>query len=532
MLTSRGDAPQDYQLVLSALPPSRQQKRLTTWVLLVLLIALLITAPFAQMPLTNTEIFLPAYATAVLINDLITSVLLFALFAVQPSRAFLALAVAYLFAALTVVPWALTFPGVFAPSGLLGAGLQSTASIAAVRRIGFPLLVLIYALLKDRESSAQALRGKVQAMILGSIVATLGIVCGLSWLAVASDEVLPRFMANPVQVSAAWQHVPVIASLLSLLALAVLWIRQRSVLDLWLMIVLCTILIEILLLAFLSSGRFSVGWWAGRVYGLASASVVLLVLLSETTTLYVRLARSVSAERRTREARLTTMEALSASIAHEVNQPLASVVTNADAALRWLDRTTPDLDEARAALKRIVADGHRASKVIQSIRMVFKRGAQDRVPLNMNELLQEVLRHSQVETQLAWISVQTEFDPRLPSVPGNRVQLQQVVLNLVTNAVDAMSTISDQMRILHVKSELHELSGVLVSVADSGSGVDAKQQERIFEPFFTTKSHGMGLGLMICRSIVEAHGGRLWMKPNEPQGAKFQFTLPATREDD
>jgi len=526
--TSQTDPPPpDHAFLLSTLPPTRQQKRFALSVLLVLLLALVITVPFAHIPLANTEILLPAYATAVLVTDLITSALLLASYSVQPTRALLALAIGYLFASLTVVPWVLTFPGVFAPSGLLGADLQSTAAIAAVRRVGFPLAVLAYAVLKDRPY-VQASRGSARAVILSSVLATIGVVFALTWLVVASEELLPTLMIDTLQPTAAWQRVPATALLLSLAALGLLWARRSSVLDLWLMIVICASLIEIVLLAFLSAGRFSVGWWAGRLYGLASASVVLLVLLSEITTLYVRLLRSVAAERRAREARLATMEALSASIAHEVSQPLGTLVTNAAAASRWLDRATPDLAQARAALERIVADGDRASSVVQSIRTMFRTGSKERAPLNLNELIREVLRHTRAETQLGRVAVRTELDPALPPVTGNRVQLHQVVLNLVINAVDAMGTVVDRPRTLCVSSACPEPGSVLVSVADAGSGLDPAHQGRIFEPFFTTKGHGMGMGLMICRSIVEAHGGRLWMTPNEPHGTIFQFTLPAS----
>jgi signal transduction histidine kinase len=226
-------------------------------------------------------------------------------------------------------------------------------------------------------------------------------------------------MSDETQVASAWQYVPIGASLICAIALILLWVRRRSVLDLWLMVVLCTSLIEIFLLAFLSSGRFSVGWWAGRFYGLISASTVLLVLLSETMILHAPLALAVSAERRTRDARLTTMEALSASIAHEVNQPLASMVTNADAGLRWLERAHPDMDEARSAFKRIVCDGHCAGKVIESIRTMFVKGPQERIPLDRNALITEVLNCSSSEAQLARVSIETDLREELPFVTGN-----------------------------------------------------------------------------------------------------------------
>jgi signal transduction histidine kinase len=522
------DAQSDLPFLLTTSPPSRSQRRLAVCVLLVLVAALLVTAPFARVPLTNTEVLLPAYAAAVFVNEVITSALLLALFSVQRSRAVLVLSIGYLFSGLMVVPWALTFPGVFESLGLLDAGLQSTASIATLRRLGFPLFVLAYALLKDTDPSVRNSHGSVRRIVLGSIAGVVTIACGLTWLIVTGDDALPRFMSDTRNVSELWQYVPATAVFLYLTGLILLWTRRRSVLDLWLMVVLCTLLIEIVILSYLSAGlRLSVGWWAGRLYGFTSASVVLLVLLSETTTLYARLARSVSAERRAREARLTSMEALSASIAHEVNQPLASMVTNADAGLRWLGGQNPNVDETQAALKRIVSDGHRAGKVTEGIRTMFKKGAQERASVNMNRLINEALRSCQSEVRLGHVSIQAELDEQLPLVTGSPVQLQQVISNLVANAIDAMTAVTDWERVLRVKSALQVSGSILVSVEDSGTGLDPKYKERIFEPFFTTKSDGMGMGLMFCQSVIEAHGGRLWMTDNEPHGAIFRFTLPS-----
>jgi signal transduction histidine kinase len=523
----KGDTREDHPFLLTTSPPSRSQWRLAICVLVILVAALLVTAPFARIPLKNTEVLLPAYAAAVFVNELITSALLLALFSVQRSRAVLTLSIGYLFSGLMVVPWALTFPGVFGSIGIVDVGMQSTASIAALRRLGFPLFVLAYALLKNSNHSVRNARGSVRSTILGSVASVVVIACGLSWLIVTSDEALPDFVRDTRNVSALWQYVPATAGLICVAGLVVLWTRRRSVLDLWLMVVLCTLIIEIVLLSYLSAGlRLSAGWWAGRLYGFLSSSMVLLVLLLEATMLYARLARSVSAERRAREARLTAMEAFSASIAHEVNQPLASMVTNADAGLRWLGRQSPDLAEARAALTRIVNDGHRAGKVIEGIRTMFRKGAQERIAVNVNHLIDEVLRRCQGEVQLGHVSVLAELDEQLPLVTGSPVQLQQVISNLVANAIDSMSAVTDRERVLRVKSALQDTGSILVSVEDSGTGLDPKYRERIFEPFFTTRSDGMGMGLMFCRSVIEAHGGRLWTTANEPQGAIFQFTLP------
>jgi signal transduction histidine kinase len=313
---------------------------------------------------------------------------------------------------------------------------------------------------------------------------------------------------------------------LSGFALFVLWIRRRSVLDLWLMVVMCAYLTEFCLISFPVPLRFSVGWYAARFCGLLSGSLVLFVLLYEITTLYARLLRAVFAQRREREARLMTGDAVSASIAHEVKQPLSAIVTNADAGLRWLDRTTPDLDEAKAALKRITVDGLRAGAVIDSIRAIFKKDARNRTSLDINELIGEALALTRNDLQRHRILVQAEPNAQLPEVRADRIQLQQVLLNLITNAIDSMAA-KDGARVLCVRSEVHHGGGVIVSVADTGTGIGSQEFERIFNPLFTTKSGGMGMGLSICRSIIEAHDGQLWVAPNKPEGAVFQFMLAA-----
>jgi NO-binding membrane sensor protein with MHYT domain/signal transduction histidine kinase len=224
--------------------------------------------------------------------------------------------------------------------------------------------------------------------------------------------------------------------------------------------------------------------------------------------------------------RVTTIGQLAASIAHEVNQPIAATVTNAGAALRWLDRRPPDLEEVRQALARIVKDGNRAAEVIDEIRALIKKTPPRRDCLEINGAIREVIGLTREEAVKNGVSVQTGLAEGLPLIRGDRVQLQQVILNLIINAVEAMSGVNEGSRELLISTRKTESDGVLVAVRDSGTGLTPATLDRLFESFYTTKPGGLGLGLSICRSIVEAHGGRLWGCANVPCGAIFQFTVP------
>jgi PAS domain S-box-containing protein len=227
--------------------------------------------------------------------------------------------------------------------------------------------------------------------------------------------------------------------------------------------------------------------------------------------------------------RVTTMGELTASLAHEVNQPIAAALTNANTCLRWLTRDHPDLEEAREAASRIVKDATRAADIISRVRLFYKKGAQQRELVDVNEVIQEMIVLLRSEATRHNISVRTELAADLPQVTGDRVQLQQVLMNLMINGIDATKEV-EGTRELAVKSERGEDEQVLVSVSDTGVGLPAQQADQIFKAFFTTKPNGTGMGLSISRSIVEAHGGRLWAAENSPRGASFYFTLPTKAE--
>jgi signal transduction histidine kinase len=518
-------------ILLAALPPTPGQRRLALAIVLALLVAFVVMLPFARMELAPLNSFVPTIQMALLINDLFTSALLFAQFSVARERAILVLASGYLFTALITIPHALTFPGAFAPTGLLGAGSQTSAWLYIFWHAGLPVAVIVYASLKESDPGAGPLQGS-RRTIVASIAAVIALVAGLTWLAIDGEDLLPRMLPDATNVTLWGQYLTGLLVLLGVVALVLLWLRRRSVLDLWLMVVLCAYLPEVAITAFLAAPRFSLGYYVSRIFSLVTASVVLIVLLSQTTALYTRLARSILVQRREREGQAIAIDAITASIAHEVKQPLTAIVANAHAGLNWLGHASPDLDEVRAALAQIVNVGLHAGRVIESTRSIFRKDGRRRVPLDINELINDILVLDRTDLQNHRVSLRVELSERLPRVTADRVQLQQVLLNLIINAVEAMDSVSDRARVLTVRSEFCRPDGVLVWIEDSGPGLGANDREHIFEAFFTTKANGTGMGLAICRSIVESHRGRIWASPSAAGGTVFQFTLPAAGSGD
>jgi C4-dicarboxylate-specific signal transduction histidine kinase len=226
-----------------------------------------------------------------------------------------------------------------------------------------------------------------------------------------------------------------------------------------------------------------------------------------------------------RVARLTTIGELAASIAHEINQPLPAIATNGHAALRWLGHAMPNVSEATEALKGVIKDVNRASDVIGRIRALLKHDKPEYMALDINDVIREVHTITQTALQSRLVSVRSDLPAGLPPVLGDRVQLQQVIMNLIMNDADAMSSVTNRPRILQLVSRIDPSGSMVVAIEDSGTGLDAILMERIFDPLFTTKPNGMGMGLAICKSIVEAHGGRIWALPRRPNGSVFQFTV-------
>ncbi len=536
----------DRAVLLSTLPAGRGERQLALTVVLLSGVVFVAAVPLAKVPLPPVWAFIPVYQSAFVVNDLITAVLLFGQFSILRSRALLALASGYLFTALMAVAHGLTFPGLFAPTGLLGAGPQTTAWLYMFWHGGFPVLVIAYALLKDEGRETSRPPGGAGLTVLSSMAAVLVAVFGLTLLATAGQGSLPAIMRGNrytptmiVVVSTVWG--------LSLLALLVLGRRRpHSVLDLWLMVVMVAWLFDIALAAVLNAGRFDLGFYAGRIYGLLAASFVLMLLLVENGKLYARLAEQLLETRflqrelerqnehleeqvreRTRQLleteKLATMGNLLAGVAHELNNPLSVVAGQ----VALLIQKAPD-EAVRARGRKIEGAATRCIRIIKNFLAMARRHPPERGHVALNDVLRGAVEILAYELRVANIEVSLDLVADLPTVWADGHQLQQVAVNLLTNAHHAMRDTAPPRGLSVATRYDAELRRVRIAIADTGPGIPPDVQPRIFEPFFTTKPEGQGtgLGLPLCRGIVEGHGGVIRVESVPGQGATFVIELP------
>jgi signal transduction histidine kinase len=515
----------EQKLLLYDLPPNRTQLGIVASIALTLLAAFACTIPFTLVQLPQMHSFIPIVDTGLLLGDVITATLLFAQASLLRSRALIALATGYLFTGFIIIPHALTFPGAFAPTGLLGAGLDTTIWLYFFWHAGLPLAVIVYGLTKNSETAFPLRPEAVRVAILGCIVGSATLAAALTLLATAGQHLLPWMMPNAIEwASDRVFYVACVLMGLLVTAIAMVLRRRRSVLDLWLMLALGAWTLE-LALVMMTSARYSLGWYSGRIAGLLSQVLVLLMLLYETNRLYARLALSIMSQRRERQSRLMTLDAVAASLSHQVKQPLTAIAANAEAGLLWLERLSVGAGELPAILRSIASDSHRAANVMVSIRALFGKQRTGRVALNINDLIRDTLPLLAEELKSQDVSVQLHLGDEVPPIVVDGLQIQQVLLNLFTNAIEAMSTVMDRPRVLCVRSASLNRD-VLIGIQDSGVGIDPNQVERIFDAFYSNKPHGMGIGLPLARSILEAHGGTLRAVPRNPAGTTFEIYLP------
>jgi len=521
------------RVFLSTLPAGRGERRLALAAVLASAALFLAATPFAKLPLAQIGAFIPIYESALVINDLITAVLLFGQFGILRSRALLVLACGYLLTAFMAVVHALTFPGLFSPTGLLGAGPQSTAWLYMFWHGGFPLFVIAYALLKGGAHDVSGTSGRAHAptgIAVGPSVAVLFLaVCALALLATAGQDALPAIMqgnrytpAMIVVVSSVW--------VLSLLALAVLWRRRPpSVLDLWLMVVMCAWIFDIALSAVLNAGRFDLGFYAGRIYGLLAASFVLIVLLLENSVLYSRLVEAHESERRKTSALLAVnkeLDAFSHSVAHDLRSPLRAV----DGYARMLEETyAGGLDaEGRRLLGVVRASSQLMGRLIDALLEFARLGRQPlrTQPVQLADLVNQVI--DELRINVGGRSIEFAVG-RLGTAMADPALLKQVLANLLGNAIKFTRDKNPAVVEVGCRKEAETGVASVYYVKDNGAGFDMRYSDKlfgVFQRFHRAEEYeGTGVGLSIVQRVINRHGGRIWADSRPGEGATFYFTL-------
>ena len=514
------------QLGLFDTAPSRTEIRIGLTIVGLVTFILLAALPVHNIHVGAIPGLVPALDAGMLVCDVMTAAILYAQAAVFRSRALTVLASGYVVSGLLLIPWALTFPGAFSPSGLLGAKLNTTAWIATGWRLTVPIAIFFYAWLKHVDATGRPGFERPPARILQGVMVSTALAVFVTVLATRGHHLLPPFFTNQSEVIRSTLvaiNVVVIGSTIA--AMAMLLRQEKSVLDLWLLVALSAWLAQSLLNVLLQS-RFSLGAYVFLGLVLVSNLIVMLALITESNRLYARLALSTAARRREREAHLMSMDGVTAAISHEVGQPLAAVGLNAVAGLSWLTQPRPDVKKAITALRAISDDGRRTFDIIKSIRATFAKEPGRATEFSLNDLVLETVLLVERELAASKISLNLSLNETLPPILADRVQIQRVIVNLLNNAMDSLRAISDRPRSLAISSVLVRGNDVLLEVSDTGAGIEPEDIEHIFDPFFTTKATGTGLGLPLCRTIAEEHRGQLWASPGEPQGAVFHLRLP------
>jgi signal transduction histidine kinase len=519
-------AADERELVIATMEPTLRQRRLALAIIGMLSIGFAAIAPFAGKQVVQIASFVPTVEAIIFVTSLTTAVLLFSQFSILGSPELLLLASGYLFSASIVIPHALSYPGAFAPKGLLGSGIQATPWLYTFWHFAFSAVVLGYACLLDTNSKKLFIHNSGLPAICLSTAMVVTLVCALTWSVAVKEEYWPRLLANEVDFTPLTNYVATIPLVTSVLAFIVLWIRKRSVLDLWLAVAIFATVVEQAVSCLFIFNRYSVGAYAVRTFSVIVSTIVLSAMLSQTVRVYASLARTNTLLRRERENKLTNVAAAVSAITHEVRQPLTGISTKSAAARRYLGQVPPNIERAQALLSDLASASLRIDEVLKNVGALFRSANSEQGPIDVNELILEAIEIMRDELTRHDIIVNRQLTDELPPIVGHRGQLQQVLLNLIQNAIDAMRTITDKTRAIRVGTELQGAKAVVISVEDSGPGIEPNKMSSVFDACVTTKSTGMGLGLALSQMIIERHGGQIVVVPNANNGAHFRITLP------
>lgn len=512
--------------VVALMPYTRRHRAIALSIVAGMLAVWAFLLPHANQQLGKVDSFVPVVQTVMSVADLLTATLLFAQYSVQPHRALLFVASGYIFAGSFAFLQTLSFPGSYAPNGLIGDVYNTPAWFFVLWYTTFPLSILGYALHKDK---GKILSRSPTANVAITLICVSGTIALLSWIAISQTEHLPRFFTTGLILQTRLSNqFNVGLTLITSLVLLALFLRRRTVLDLWLMVTLFAAVPNFLVAVYAGSTRFSVGWYAARGFALVASCTLLAVLVTEMTVLYSRLTSALMMQRRERANRFVSIDAATAAIAHEINSPLASITLNVDAAQHELVAQSPNVEEVRTILTDIGEASRRVAETVRTVRGLFKNVTDRPTMISLEDVARQVIRLLQTELQSNGIFVVTEFRAEAPFVRADPAQLQQVILNLAKNAIEAMASTPRDRRRFSVGTRI-ERETLVLSIEDTGSGVLPQHRDRIFEAFYTSKPEGTGLGLAICRAIIERYEGRLVLARSSPQGSAFEITLPIAR---
>jgi signal transduction histidine kinase len=522
--TSSVGSDQDFTILIAAKPISTGERNIALGAILILAIIDAMVIPFVSIRLPPVDPFIPVLQTVLCVIDLLTAALLFAQYSIQPLRAIIPVASGYIFSGLFAFIQTLAFPGAYSPTGVIGDGLNSAAWFFVLWHTTFPLALIVYVFIKG--SGARLSEGSIRVTITRTLACVLAAVAGLTWLATHATEYLPVLYLNAVEQTPFVAKFNLFLWVMNITAFVLLFVRRRTVLDLWLMVVLFAWWPNFAVAVGQSVVRFSAGWYMARFGALIASSTLLIVLLTESTTLYARLANAFVLLRRERADKLANVQAATAAMAHELRQPLTGIATRGSAGVNWLKRTPPDLDKARECFKSVIDASLHANEIIAAIRDLYKNTPSEHTMVQINDVVREVLALVRDDFRVEGVVATAEYQENLPQIYASHAQIQQVILNLVKNAVEAMRSVPPDKRRLRLMTGFDGETGVSVYIQDSGPGIASENQDQIFEPFFTTKPSGTGLGLPICRSIVEDHGGKLNLSKTNSDGTSFELMLP------
>lgn len=507
-------------------PPNRRETQFAAGMACLLLVSFVLILVERDVRLREVDAFIPMIDAIMFPCELIIAANLYAQAAEFRSRALTVLASAIVFGALLLVPHLLTFPGAFSADGLLGAGINTTAWIYTFRRAAFPIAVMLYVHFKQADAAAALRRQPPGARIALSVIAAIALAAAVTLLTTIGHDLLPPFFSNRTDriQSYAVIYQSVVAAL-CVIATAMLFRKRRSVMDLWLLVAMSAWLTQALLNVPITA-RFTLGWYCLFGLMLASDLILMLALAAETGWLYSRLALSIAARDRERADRLMAMDAVTAAISHEVGQPLTTISLNTAAAMNWLKGPRPSTKKAIKSLGEIRDAGQRTFDVIKSVRATFANQPDSRIEFDLNDLVLETASLLAREMEASKVSLRLSLDETVPPIWGDRVQVQRVLVNLLTNAIESLTAVPVGRRQIGIRSECVDGEDLLLRVSDTGVGIAPENMDHVFDLFFTTKPTGTGLGLPLCRTIAEAHGGSIWAEPGEQHGAMFHLRLP------